>query len=152
MGASADQIDREIKETRERMDQNLGVLEDRAASNAVRYGRIAAVIGGVAAAGVAALLIYRRFRKPSLKDRLHSLSPDGLGELAHELASQMGRVKKSMPSVTLTVNDRTESEPGTVEGIIRKVAPALIGTASTALIEKATAGGASEQDGGPRLT
>ena len=48
MGDSEDEIDRQIKEAREQIDENLGVLEQRATSNAVRYGKIAAVVVGVA--------------------------------------------------------------------------------------------------------
>jgi hypothetical protein len=60
MGASADEIDRQINETRDHIDQNLGVLEKRAASNAMRYGRIAAVVLGVVIVAGAGVLIYRR--------------------------------------------------------------------------------------------
>jgi len=74
MGASADQIEREIRETRERLDENLGVLESRAVSNAVRYGRIAAIALVVTGAGVAGFLIYRRLRRPGLRQRIEGLS------------------------------------------------------------------------------
>ncbi|HKV88543.1 MAG TPA: hypothetical protein VJT78_11160 [Candidatus Dormibacteraeota bacterium] len=130
------------------MDENLGVLEARATSNAVRYGRIVAVVAGAAAVGAAAFLIYRRVRRPSLKGRLKEVSPDGLRQLADELASRMKRMKnlkRAMPSVTVTVNDKAAAEPGAFESIIRKVAPAVVGTASTALIEKVTGGGSSDE-------
>lgn len=99
MGASADQIEREIRETRERIDENLDVLQERAASNAVRYGRIAAIALVVTGAGVAGFVIYRRFRRPALKERVEGVSP---------------------------------------QSILRKVAPTLIGTASSAVIGKMT--------------
>src|SRR5437879_10620306 len=66
MGASAREIERQIKETRERMDENLTVLEQRAASNAMRMGKIVAVAAGVAAAVVGSIVIYRRVRRSSL--------------------------------------------------------------------------------------
>jgi hypothetical protein len=137
MGASADQIEREIRETRERMDENLGVLEDRAVSSAVRFGRIAAVALVVTGAGLAGFLIYRRMRRPALKERLEAVSPEALRDLAVEIGT---RVKEKFPSVTVTVNERKEPEPGPVQSILRKVAPMLIGTASTAVIEKMTRG------------
>jgi hypothetical protein len=137
MGASADQIEREIRETRERMDENLGVLEDRAVSSAVRFGRIAAVALVVTGAGLAGFLIYRRMHRPALKDRLEAVSPEALRDLAVEIGT---RVKEKFPSVTVTVNERKEPEPGPVQSILRKVAPMLIGTASTAVIEKMTRG------------
>ena len=138
MGASTDQIDRQIKETRERMDENLGTLEQRATSNAVRYGKIAAIVVGAAVAGAATFLIVRRLRRPTLSRRLRGLSPDAMRELVDELRSRIKDARKSMPAVTVTVNDKEKAEPGTVESIVRKVAPAVIGTASTAVIEKLT--------------
>jgi hypothetical protein len=72
-------------------------------------------------------------RKPSIQDRLEGLSPEALRDLAVELGT---RVKKQMPSVTVTVNEKKEAEPGPVERILRRIAPAVIGTASTAVIEK----------------
>ena len=146
MGASADQIEREIRETRDRMDENLGVLEDRAASNAFRYGRVALVALVVAGGGLGAFLLFRRMRRPSIKDRLEGLSPEALRDLAVELGT---RVKKQMPSVTVTVNEKREAEPGPVQSILRRVAPAVIGSASTAVIEKVTR--RPEQRGGRRV-
>jgi len=133
MGASTREIERQIKETRERMDDNLNDLEGRAASSAVRYGRVAAIVVAAIAIGGAGFLIYRRMHRPTLKDRLDGLSIESLRELAEELS---GRLKERLPSVTVTVNDKSPREPGTVESIVRKIAPALVGTASTALLER----------------
>ena len=133
MGASAIDIDRQIKETRDRMDENLGELEERAASNTRRYGKIAAVVVGMVVVGGASFALYRRYRKPSLKDRLHGMSVESLRDLADEIAT---RLKKPLPSVTLTINDRREEDPGMLQSILRRVAPAIVGTASTALMEK----------------
>jgi uncharacterized membrane protein YccC len=134
MGASANEIDRQIKETRDRMDENLGELEERATSNVVRYGRVAAVALGVVVAGSVAFVLYRRFRKLTLKDRLQGMSVESLRDLADEMAA---RLKKPLPSVTFTVNDRN-LEPGILQSIVRKAAPAIVGTASTALMQKVT--------------
>ena len=134
MGASAREIEEQIKETRERMDENLEVLEHRATSSAVRYGKIAAVVVGAAALAGAGFLLWRRTRRPTLKGRLEKMSPDSLRALADELAT---RLKKPLPSVSVTVNEKSQ-EPGTWESILRKVAPALAGTASTALVERVT--------------
>jgi hypothetical protein len=133
MGASADQIEREIRETRERMDENLALLEDQAVSNAVRFGRIAAVALVVAGAGLAGFLIYRRVRRPALKERLEGVSPEGLRDLAVEIGTRM---KEKFPSITVTLNDKREPEPGLARSVLSKLAPSLIGTASTAVIEK----------------
>ena len=133
MGASAREIERQIKETRERMDNNLNELEDRAASNAVRYGRIAAIVVGVVAIGGAGFLLYRRMHRPTLKDRLDDLSIENLRELAEAVS---GRLKGQLPSVTVKVNEPTPQEPGTIESIVHRVAPAMLGTVSTALLER----------------
>ena len=137
MGASARQIEREIRETRERLDANLDELEGRAASNALRYGRIAAIVLGVVAAGGVALLVYRRTRKPTFKDRLDALSLDSLRELS-------SRLKDDLPSVTVRVNEESPHKPGLVESIARRVAPAIAGTASTALLEHVARSGEAE--------
>jgi hypothetical protein len=133
MGASAREIEGQIKETRERMDNNLNQLEDRAASNAVRYGRIAAIVVGVVAIGGAGFLLYRKMHRPTLKDRLDDLSIENLRELAEAVS---GRLKGQLPSVTVKVNEPTPQEPGTIESIVRRVAPAMLGTVSTALLER----------------
>jgi hypothetical protein len=143
MGASADEIDRQIKETREHMDENLGVLEQRAASSAMLYGRIAAVVLGVAAVAGAGVLIYRRMRRPSRREQLQSMVlellkdlPDTLRDLPGEVGS---RLKKPLPSIKVVVNGEGEArEPGTFEGIVRKVTPAVVTTASGALIDRLT--------------
>lgn len=133
MGASADQMEREIRETRERLDENLGVLESRAVSNAVRYGRIAAIALVVTGAGGAGFLIYRRLRRPGLRERIEGLSPESLSKLAVEIGT---RVKEQFPSVTVTVNEKKNPEPGRAQSILRKVAPTLIATFSTAAVRK----------------
>ena len=129
MGASAREIEREIRETRDRMDANLTRLEGTAASRAMRYGRWAAVgVGALALAGIA-ILVYRRTRRPKLRERIGDASVQRLRDL-------LEKFRDELPSVTVTVNDRTEREPGRVEAIARRLAPAIIGTASTAVLER----------------
>jgi len=118
------------------MDDNLTRLEGQAGSSARRYGRIAAILLGVVAVSGAALLIYRRTRRPTLRDRLDRLSIDNLRTLAVEVTD---RLKDRLPSVTVTVNEKTGGEPGTFESIVRKVAPALVGTAGSALLQRVAA-------------
>ncbi|TMD41907.1 MAG: hypothetical protein E6I81_00295 [Chloroflexi bacterium] len=146
MGASAREIERQIKETRDRMDGNLTELEGRAVSNAARYGRLAAIGLGVFVVGGGVFLIYRRMRKPTLRDRLDGLSIEKLRSLAGGLS---GRLKDELPSVTVTVNEKIEREPGTFESILRKVAPALVGTASTAVLERVSRPAAETDVGSP---
>jgi hypothetical protein len=136
MGASAREIEQQIEETRARMDTNLTRLEGKAQSSAVRYGKIAGVVLGAAVLGGLALLIYRRTHKPTLRDRLDGLSLDHLRALAVEATDSL---RDRLPSVTVRVNERTEEEPGTIESIIRKLAPALAGTAGSALLSRIAA-------------
>jgi hypothetical protein len=129
MGASAREIERQIKETRERMDDNLNILEEEATHNAARAGRIVAAVAGMLVVAGAAFLIYRRTRKRTLMDSLGGRSMGNLRELS-------ARLKDQLPSVTVKVNERSPHEPGTLESIVRKVAPAVVGTASTALLQR----------------
>jgi Flp pilus assembly protein TadB len=135
MGTSAREIERQIKETRARMDDNLTRLERQASTRAKRYGKVAAVVVALAAVGGAAYLVYRRTRRPTLRDRLDDLSPDHLRTL---IAEATERLRDRLPSVTVRFNEKTEEQPGTVESILREVAPALAGTAGTALLERVT--------------
>ena len=143
MGTSADEIDRQINETRDHIDQNLGVLEKRAASNAMRYGRIAAVVLGVVTVAGAGVLIYRRMNRASRREQLQGMLlealrdlPGSLRDLPDEVTS---RLKRPLPSVKVVVNaEEAGKDPGTLESVVRKVAPAVVGTASSALIERFT--------------
>ena len=91
----------------------------------------------------AGVLIYKRFNRPSRRQYLQSMViealkdlPDSLRDLPDELKS---RLKKPLPSITVVVNGAEESkEPGTLETIARKVAPAVVTTASGALIDRLT--------------
>ena len=134
MGASAHEIERQIGETRERMDANLTRLEGQTRSRAMRYGRFAAV--GLAAALVAgiAFFVYRRTHRPSLADRVVSRARG-----VRDLKLKDLNLKDRLPTVTLRINEREDEEPGTVESIVRKVAPALAGTAGTALLQRLAA-------------
>ncbi|TMC87889.1 MAG: hypothetical protein E6J12_12225, partial [Chloroflexi bacterium] len=126
MGASANEIDREISETRAGLDEKLNVLEKRAASGARRLGIMAAIglAAGLAVAG-AAFLVYRRVRRPSLTDRLQDFLPDALTGLPDEVRS---RLRSGPIKVVITQGDE-DAEPGTWESTGRKVAPTLVSTA-----------------------
>ena len=126
MGASANEIDREISETRAGLDEKLNVLEKRAASGARRLGIMAAIglAAGLAVAG-AAFLVYRRVRRPSLTERLQDFLPDALTGLPDEVRS---RLRSGPIKVVITQGDDA-AEPGTWESIGRKVAPTLVSTA-----------------------
>ena len=140
MGDSADQIDRQIRETREHIDENLTVLEQRATSNAVRYGRIAAVLLGVAAAAGAGVLIYRRMTRLSRKERLQRMLIEALRDLPDSvrgLPDDLGARIKQLPRLRLVASGEAEDrEPGTLHAVVRKLAPGLVGSTSRALIDR----------------
>jgi hypothetical protein len=136
MGGSSDEIDDQTGEPRE----NRGALEESAGFNALRYGKIAAVIVGVVAVTGAGVLIYRRLSRRTRAERLRSMLiealkdlPDSLRELPDEVAS---RLKNPLPSIKVVVNGKASEEPGTLEEFVRRVAPAVVGTASTAVVKR----------------
>jgi hypothetical protein len=143
MGASADEIDRQISSTRDQIDANLDVLETRAATRAKRVGAFAAagLIAGLAIAGVA-YLVYRKVRKPSLAERVRDMLPDALADLPDDVKSRL----KARP-FKVVITDRSEdAEPGTWESIGRRVAPTLVGSAVSAVMAHATRRRSSETD------
>jgi hypothetical protein len=147
MGASAREIERQIEETRARIDDNLTRLEGQAQSSAVRYGKIAGAIAGAIVLGGIAFVIYRRTHRPTLRDRLDGLSIDNLRALVGEASDSL---RDRLPSVTVRVNEKTEEEPGTFQSIIRKVGPGLVGTAGSALLSRIAAMPADDQYTAPQ--
>ncbi len=139
MGSSEDEIDRQMNEAREQIDEN---LDRRAPSNAARYAKVAAVIVGVAVVAGAGVLVYRRMNRRTRTERLRSMVvealrdlPDSLRDLPDEVSR---RLKKSLPSIKVVVNGEEFEEPGTLERIVRRLVPAVVGTASGAVIERFT--------------
>ena len=137
MGATSHEIDREIRETRSRLDQDLKVLEERAATNARRIGLVAAGVGvGILAVALGVIVYRRRQQGARVKNLLESLR-----RLPDDVSSRM---KDRLPlKVVVTDRAREESASGTVVGIIRKVAPAVIGSAAGAIASRAGRGGAA---------
>ncbi len=123
MGAPTDEIGRQIAETRDHVDENLTILEKRAAANARRVAII--VAAGVAAGlvvGGGAFLIYRHMRKPGMSERLHDMIPDALTDLPETIRT---RFKSRPVKVVISSGEDRES---VWESIARKVAPAVATT------------------------
>jgi len=95
-------------------------------------------------------LIYRRMRRPSRREQMQSMLiqalkdlpaslHDGVDSLRGGAGEVSAKLKKPLPSVKIVVNgDEVAQEPGTVESIVRRVAPAMVSTASSALIGRLT--------------
>jgi Na+/glutamate symporter len=134
MGASADEIDRQINSTRDQIDANLDVLERRAASGAKRVGAIAAVglVAGLAIGGVA-YLVYRKVRRPSLTDRLHEMLPDVIADLPDEIKSRL----RDRPFKVVITNRSEEAQPNTWESIGQRLAPTVVSSAVGAVMAQA---------------
>ena len=123
MGAPTDEIGRQIAETRDHVDENLTILEKRAAANARRVAII--VAAGVAAGlvvGGGAFLIYRHMRKPGMSERLHDMIPDALTDLPETIRT---RFKGRPVKVVISSGEGRES---VWESIARRVAPAVATT------------------------
>jgi len=136
MGASSAEIDRQITETREHLDANLAVLEERAKARAKMALRIGAVVAiGVAAAVTAAILVRRRRDRSSTMGRIDAALPESLKSLREEIAT---RLKKPLPAVRISVSNTEEPRtPGFWASIAHKAAPAAAGTAASALVAAA---------------
>ncbi len=79
MGTSRHDVDLQVSDRRARPDENLNVLEERAAKNARKVARTVAagLVTSLVVVGVV-VLVYRRFRRPTLAERLQGMLPDAL--------------------------------------------------------------------------
>jgi hypothetical protein len=132
MRISADDIDRRLNEMNDNTDDNGDFLEARNPSNIRRYGRMVAIGFGVLVLTGASYLVYRRVKRRSTAQRLRTTLLDSLRELPHEASS---RLKESIPAVKVVVSERAAEGVGTLEAMARRVVPAAVGTATTAVLE-----------------
>ena len=134
MGASSAEIDQEIKDTRRELDQKLGVLEQRAASGARKYGRYAAgVAAGIVVVGIG-VVIYRWRRERALVRQLHQVVFETIRDLPEEVTS---RLKEKLP-IKVVVSDRAHEE-GTSNpwmDLAQKIAPTVVGSAAGAAVAR----------------
>jgi len=79
MGVSPSDFEPQAQELMDRVQSGLDVLEEYGGPLLDRYGRTALVVGvaAVAAVGVA-LIIARRRRRPTLRQRLQNAMPEGV--------------------------------------------------------------------------
>lgn len=132
-----------MKDARENIDETIDSPEERAGSGAVRYGRIAVIALGAAALAGASFLVYRRVRRRSRTEHLQKTLvamlknvPESVRDVPHEVTS---RLKNPFPSFKVVVNGSEETrDQGMLRSIVRKVAPAVAGTASAAVLDRLT--------------
>jgi hypothetical protein len=144
MGASSDQLNREIAETRSSIESRIVELRQRGRRQVRRYTRTAVIALGVGAAvGVAAVgayVVYRYTRPPSRRERLQRLVP---GAVAGRL-QDLGRLRESLelglrrqiPSMRLYVGERQVGEEPSrsrVQRMAVEAAQAMGTAAGTAL-------------------
>ena len=128
MGSETDEIGRQIAKTRDHVDENMDILEQRAAANA---RRIALMVAAGAAAGViiggAVFLLYRQMRKPGISERLQDMLPDALTDLPDTIRK---RFKDRPVKVVISSGEDKEA---VWESIARRVAPAVATSMATGL-------------------
>jgi hypothetical protein len=139
MRMSPDEIDRridpQINATRDNMEEGLEGFEQRAASDARLYGRIALVSVAVLVLAGAGYLVYRRVKRPNVAKRLRTRFMESLRDLPPELQS---RLKKQIPRFKVVVSNKADDGLGTLETMARRVTPAVVGSATTAVLEHFT--------------
>ena len=128
MGPETDEIGRQIAETRDHVDENLTILERRAAMNA---RRVALMVAAGAAAGViiggAVFVLYRQMRKPGMSERLHDMVPDALTDLPDTIRR---RFKDRPVKVVISSGEDKEA---VWESIARRIVPAVATSMATAV-------------------
>jgi hypothetical protein len=142
MRKSVDEIDRQPNETDDDIEQDFGSLEHRAGSDARPYGRIALISVAILALAGAGYLVYRRVRRPALAKRLRARVLDSIRDLPPELQS---RLKKQIPRVKVVVANKADDGLSTLETMARRVTPAVVGSATTAVLEHFTRAPASKR-------
>ena len=120
MGASSDQLERQIAEVRGSMESKIVELRERSRMQVRRLSRTAIVALGVGAAVgvtvVGALLVYRLTRPPTRRERLERVVPAGLLKDVRRLRQtlELG-LRRQVPPMRLYVGDRQlgEEKPST---------------------------------------
>ena len=115
MGASSDQLERQIAEVRGSMESKIVELRERSRMQVRRLSRTAMVALGVGAAvgvaAVGALLVYRLTRPPTRRERLERVVPAGLLKDVRRLRQtlELG-LRRQVPPMRLYVGDRQAGE------------------------------------------
>jgi hypothetical protein len=111
MGDSSAEIDQQIKETRQHLEANLGVLESRAVSGARRVARIGALVGiALAATAGVVLVVYAVRRRRSVAARLRDVVPGSIRDLPRGLPKKLEK-RLAAVSVATAISSRILRPP-----------------------------------------
>ncbi|HKF76167.1 MAG TPA: hypothetical protein VKF59_08485 [Candidatus Dormibacteraeota bacterium] len=118
MGASSDQIERQIAEVRSSLEAKIVELRARGRRRVRAASRMALVaLAAGAAVGVAVVgifVVHRLTRPPTRTERLRRLMPRGLAglplDVRHTRRRALERLKREVPPVRLYVGDRQVGE------------------------------------------
>ena len=134
MGASSTEIGEEIRETREELDQKLGILERRAASGARTYGRVAAGVAvGVLAVAIG-VVVYRRRRRRTTVKQLHRSLFKAVRDLP---GGAKASLKEKLPiKIVVTDKDHEEGKSNPWASLAEKIAPTVVGSATGAILAR----------------
>ena len=137
MGASSDEITRQIAETREEIESKIVTLRERG-EVAIRRGKrvalIAAGVGaGIAVVGIGAFVVYRMTRPPSTRERIERVIPTGWwGRITGLRRAVTDGVRRQVPPMRVYVGDhRVGEEPPSSN--VQKIALRFAQAAGTAI-------------------
>jgi hypothetical protein len=142
MRTTPDELERQTNEMRDNVEDNFEGFERRVPSDVQLYGRIAVISLAVVVLAGAGYLVYRRVRRPTLAKRLRARVLDSMRDVPPELRS---RLKKQIPRVKVVVSNKADEGLGTLETMARRVTPAVVGSATTAVLEHFTRAPASKR-------
>jgi hypothetical protein len=115
MGASSDQLERQIAEVRGSMESKIVELRERSRKQVRRVSRTLVIAAGVGAAvgvaAVSALVIYKLTRPPTRRERLQRVVPAGLMKDLKRVRQtfELG-LRRNVPPMRLYVGDRQLGE------------------------------------------
>ena len=140
MGRSADEISREIADTRGDMERKIVALRERGQRTMRQGVRVAIVAGAVAGAAVAAFVIYRMTRPPTWQQRVVRTVPKGWRGWLQKLYDEGElTLRRGMPAMRLYVNDKQvgkEPPSSAFEKLIIRAAQTAGTAAAAALANK----------------
>jgi len=135
VGASSAEIERQIAETRQRLDANLKLLERRAVSGARKAARVAAMVGiGLASAAAVSFAIYRLTRRRSHAATVKDAVPASIRHLPSRVTNAL-RNRPATVKVVVAGSDDSRS-PSPWRTIAERVATTVAVSTAGALASR----------------